>query len=137
MHMNWLGVVVAIAAGMAIAGVWYGRIFANAWWKLTGVTPERSKAASRQNMAQLLVANTVTAVGLAAVIETAFMATGVHSVWLAVVVGAAAWLAFSATTLLQHNAFELKPARLTVINGAYQLVLFLAMSLPIAAFSSP
>jgi hypothetical protein len=43
----------------------------------------------------------------------------------------AAWLAFSATTLLQHNAFELKPPRLTVINSAYQLTLFIAMTLAI------
>lgn len=37
----------------------------------------------------------------------------------------------SASTLLQHNAFELKPAKLTLINTAYQLALFLAMSLAI------
>ncbi len=42
-----------------------------------------------------------------------------------------AWLAFSATTLLQHNAFELKPPKLTLINSSYQLVLFLAMALVI------
>jgi hypothetical protein len=40
-------------------------------------------------------------------------------------------LTFSATTLLQHNAFELKSARLTVLNSAYQLVLFLGMALTI------
>lgn len=45
--------------------------------------------------------------------------------------GFAAWLTFSASTLLQHNAFELKPARLTVINSSYQLTLFLAMSVVI------
>jgi Protein of unknown function (DUF1761) len=52
-------------------------------------------------------------------------------VWLALLVGAAAWLASSATTLLQHNAFELKPPRLTIINSAYQLTLFLALALAI------
>src|SRR5262245_46955490 len=53
------------------------------------------------------------------------------SVWMALLVGFAAWLTFSATTLIQHNAFELKPAKLTAINTGYQLALFLAMSLVI------
>ncbi|MDF3341600.1 DUF1761 domain-containing protein [Mycolicibacterium septicum] len=50
---------------------------------------------------------------------------------LALVVGFAAWLTFSATTLFQRNALELKSPKLTVINTAYQLALFLAMSLVI------
>jgi len=82
-------------------------------------------------MIQLLVANGVTAIGLAFGIGIAAAATGNHSVWMALLVGFAAWLTFSATTLLQHNAFELKPAKLTAINTGYQLALFLAMSLVI------
>ena len=131
MQLNWLGVVIAVVAGMAVAGVWYGKLFVTTWWNLTGVTPEQSKTASRRNMAQLLVANTVTAVGLAVAVEVTFAAAGSRSVWLAILVGATAWLAFSATTLLQHNAFELKPPQLTIINSAYQLTLFLAMTLAI------
>lgn len=34
-------------------------------------------------------------------------------------------------TLVQHNAFEQKPTRLTMINSAYQLVLFVLMALPV------
>lgn len=135
MHMNWLGVVIATVAGMVVAGVCYGRLFVTTWWKLTGVTPEQSKASSRRNMAQLLLANTVTALGLAVAVEVTFTATGVHSVGLAILVGAAVWLSFSATTLLQHNAFELKPPQLTIINSAYQLTLFLAMALAVGLSS--
>lgn len=131
MQVNWLGVLIAIAVGMAVAGVWYGKIFATIWSKLTGVTPERSKASSKRNMTQLLLANTLTAAGLAIAVETTFTASGVQSVWLAILVGVVVWLAFSATTLLQHNAFELKPPRLTVINVAYQLALFLTMAFTI------
>lgn len=131
MQLNWFGVVAAVVAGMAVAGLWYGKLFAAIWWDLTRITPEQSKAASTRNMAQLLVANAVTAVGLAVAVEVTFAAAGGRPVWLAIVIGAAAWLAFSATTLLQHNAFELKPLRLTIMNSAYQLTLFLAMALVI------
>ncbi|OBB19091.1 hypothetical protein A5761_07085 [Mycolicibacterium setense] len=134
MQINWLSVLLALVAGMAVAGVWYGKLFVAVWWNLTGITPEQSKAASKRNMTQLLIANAVTAVGLAAAVAVTGSATGIHSVWLALVVGFAAWLAFSATTLFQHNAFELKPPKLTGINTAYQLALFLAMSLVIGLF---
>lgn len=131
MEINWLATALAIVAGMVVAGVWYGKAFVALWWRLTGITPEESKKASRRNMVQLLVANSVTAVGLAVGIGLASAAFDDDSVGLALLVGFVAWLAFSATTLLQHNAFELKPLRLTLLNSSYQLVLFLAMALVI------
>ena len=131
MEINWLGAVLAVVVGMAVAGVWYGKVFVTPWWPLTGITPEQSKKASRRNMVQLLIANSVTAVGLAGGIRIASAATNDDSVWMALLVGLVAWLTFSATTLLQHNAFELKPPKLTLINSSYQLVLFLAMALVI------
>ena len=132
MEINWLATVLAIVVGMVVAGLWYSKKgFGIVWWKLTGIAPEDSKKASRRNMVQLLIANSVTAVGLAVSIGIASAATDDDSVWLALLVGLVAWLAFSATTLLQHNAFELKPPKLTLINCSYQLVLFLAMALVI------
>jgi len=132
MEINWLATLPAIVAGMAVAGAWYSKIgFGLVWWKLTGITPEQSKKASRPNMVQLLIANSVTAAGLAAGIGIASEAADDKSVWLALLVGVLAWLTFSATTLVQHNAFELKPPKLTLINSGYQLVLFLAMALVI------
>ena len=44
------------------------------------------------------------------------------------------WLAFSAATLVQHNAFEHKPAKLTLINITYQLVLYIVMALIFGLF---
>jgi hypothetical protein len=132
MEINWLGAALAFVAGMVVAFIWYQKGFiADAWERLTGVTPDRSRPARARNMTQLAIANLLTAVGLAAGISIASEATGAGSLGLALLVGFAAWLTFSASTLLQHNAFELKPARLTVINSSYQLALFLAMSVVI------
>lgn len=132
MEIDWLGAALAVVAGMVVAGVWFSKIgFGIVWWKLTGITPEQSKKASRRNMIQLLIANSVTAAGLAVGIEIASAAFDDYSVWLALLVGLLAWLTFSATTLLQHNAFELKAPKLTLINISYQLVLFLVMALVI------
>lgn len=71
----------------------------------------------------------MTAIGLALAIRMTTEAVGDDSVWIALLVGFVSWLAFSGSTLLQHNAFELKRAKLTLINSCYQLVLFLVMSL--------
>lgn len=132
MEINWLGVVPGLVAGMAVAFVWYQKgYFAARWERLTGIGPEQSKTSRTRNMIQLLIANSLTAVGLAFGIGIASAATGDDSVWLALAVGAVAWMTLSATTLLQHNAFEQKPAKLTTINAGYQLALFLATSLAI------
>ena len=56
-------------------------------------------------------------------------ATGAHGVTSGLAVAAVTGLTFSVTTLVQHNAFEQKPARLTLLNADYQLVLFLMMGL--------
>ncbi|MFC7406899.1 DUF1761 domain-containing protein [Georgenia alba] len=132
MEISWFGAAIAFVAGMVVAFIWYQKgPIANAWERLTGVTPERSRPARTRNMTQLAIANLVTAVGLAAGISIVSEATGDDSAGLALLVGSAAWLTLSATTLLQHNAFELKPAKLTIINAGYQLAMFLAMSLVI------
>ncbi|WP_072736691.1 DUF1761 domain-containing protein [Rhodococcus triatomae] len=131
MSISWLAVVVATVVGMAIAGVWYGWALVGVWRELTGVTEEDSKKAGKRPFAVLLVSIFVTAVVLAAACSVAAGFFDRDSLWLDLAVGLAAWLGFSLTTLVQHNAFEQKPTRLTVINTAYQLVLFLGMALAV------
>lgn len=130
LDINWIAIVVATAVGMAIAGVWYGNWgFVRVWRDLTGVTPEDSKRTGKRPFVVLLGCLLVTAIGLAATYSIASDFLGSDSAWLGAGVGFAAWLGLSATTLTQHNAFEQKPTRLTVINNSYQLVLFLGMGL--------
>lgn len=129
MEINWLEPTIAFLAGMAVAFLWYQKgPIADAWERQTGVTPDRSRPARTRNVTLLAVANLVTALGLTAGISLVSTATGNWSTGMALLVGFMAWLAFSASTLLQHNAFELKTPMLTVINSGYQLILFLAMS---------
>ncbi|MFC9897922.1 DUF1761 domain-containing protein [Nocardia sp. NPDC127579] len=130
LSINWLAVVVAIVVGMAIAWIWYSDwgLVGSAWRELTGVTKEDSARAGKAPFAILVVSIVVTALGLAVACSLASDFFGTDSIWSALAVGLAAWLGFSLSTLAQHNGFEQKPVRLTVINGAYQLVLFLGMT---------
>lgn len=131
LSIRWLAVLVAAAVGMAVAGVWYGWAFVGVWRGLTGVTKEDSQRAGKRPFVVLLASILVTALVLAVGSAVASSAFGSDPLWLDLAVGFATWLGFSLTTLAQHNAFEQKPVRLTVINCAYQLVLFLGMALAI------
>lgn len=133
LNISWLAVVVAIVVGMAIAWIWYSDwgLVGGTWRKLTGVTKEDSARGGKGPFVILVASIVVTALALAVTCSIASAFFGGDSVWLALVVGAVAWLGFSLSTLAQHNGFEQKPGRLTAINSAYQLVLFLGMATPI------
>lgn len=133
LSISWFAVAVAIVVGMAIAWVWYSDwgLVGSTWRKLTGVTKDDSVRGGKTPFLILIASIVVTALALAVACSIASAYFGSDSVLLALVVGLAAWLGFSLSTLAQHNSFEQKPAALTVINSAYQLVLFLGMATPI------
>ena len=89
-----------------------------------------SASIGRRNSApQLALANAVTALGLGIAVPVTTTATGAQGPLLGLVAGAFAGLTFSVTTLVQHNGFEKKSPRLTLINAGYQLMLFVVMGL--------
>lgn len=136
-EINWLAVVIATFVGTAIAGIWYQEpVFGKAWRKATGVTPKQSKQAGNAPMVVLLLVNFITAVALASLVYISSHFFQNYSVGHALLVGATAGLGLSATTLIVHNGFELKPKKLTLINVAYQLAIFLAMTLVIGLFGA-
>lgn len=131
-EINWVAVVLANVIGLIAAGTWYQKpTFGPLWRKLTGITPKDSQKAGKTPMMTVVVANFITSIvltGMISISSTFFADTSVSH---ALFIGFVTWLAFSATTLATHNAFELKPLRLTWINNGYQLVLFLSMALAI------
>ena len=87
-----------------------------------------SASIGRRNSApQLALADAVTALGLGIAVPVTATATGAQGPLLGLVAGAFAGLTFSVTTLVQHNGFEQKSPRLTLINPGYQLVLFVGV----------
>ena len=129
-HINWLAVVIAVVASMVLAKTWFTpKTFGNPWRKYTGITPADSKKVGKGPIVLTLFANIVTVIAMAMLINICSIFFKNDSVLLALLVGFTAWLAFSATTLATHNAFEQKPRKLTLINNGYQLALFLITSI--------
>lgn len=133
LEISWLAVAAAIVVGMVIAWVWYSDwgLVGLTWRGLTGVTKTDSQRAGRTPFVVLIVAIILTALTLAVASSAASVVVGSDSVAITLIVAFVTWLGFSLTTLTQHNGFEQKPTRLTAINSAYQLVLFLGMGLAI------
>jgi len=128
-EINWLAVLVATVASMVLAKTWFReKTFGTAWRQLTGITPADSKKAGKKPIIITLFANIITVVALAAMIDITAVFFNDSSVWNALLTGVVAWLAFSATTLITHNAFEQKKSKLTMINNGYQLALFLVVA---------
>lgn len=136
-HVNWLAVLVAVIVSMVLAKTWFTpKTFGNPWRKYTGITPADSKKAGKKPILLTLLANIVTVVILAALINVCSIFFQDSSILFALLVGFTAWLAFSATTLATHNAFEQKPQKLTLINNGYQLALFLIISFIVGWFGA-
>lgn len=129
-HINWSAVVLATVVSLILAKAWYSeKAFGDAWRRLTGITFADSKKVGKKPMIITLFANIVTVVALAAIIYIGSVFFKNTSIWYALLDGFVAWLAFSATTLATHNAFEQKRQKLTFINNGYQLALFLLTAL--------
>lgn len=125
-QINWFAVTLAILASLILAKFWYSeKAFGDTWRGLTGITPAGSKKAGKRPMVITLFANITTVLALAAMIYIGSVFSKNTSIRYALFDGFVAWLAFSATTLTAHNAFEQKRQKLTLVNAGYQLALFL------------
>lgn len=134
-EINWFAVIVATVLSLVLARTWYAEFaFGKPWRELTGITPADSKKAGNTPMIITLFANIFTVIVLAALLSISSSFFGIESVWFALFVSFIAWLAFSATTLATHNAFEQKRQKLTTINNGYQLAFFLLVALVIGMF---
>lgn len=114
--------------------VWYSTwgLFGKSWEELTGVTSKKlKKAHGNKPVFVLLGTNFAAAVVLAVAIDIVSAYAKSTSIWLALATGLVLALGLSVTTLLQHNVFELKSLKLTMINSGYQLVFYLAIALTI------
>lgn len=130
--INLVGVLVATVASMAVGGIWYSQgIFGKTWGRLAGLKMDGKVTPG--NMAPLLVvqfaASFITAYVLAhfAFLSHHFFANS----WVSDSVSTAlwAWLGFTVCRLATHDMFEGRRKKLTLLNGAHELVTFLIMGL--------
>ena len=130
-EVNWLAVLLAAASTMVVGSVWYTpKVFGNLWMKLIGKTQKDMEGTSATKAILLtLVVSFFSAYVLAhvaylsnAFFEHSFLQdTLATAFWL--------WLGMTAARFITHDAFERRPAQLTLLNVFHELVTFMVMAL--------
>jgi hypothetical protein len=137
-EINYLAVVLAMLSSMLVGSIWYAPpIFGKAWAKLARIDMKKKNGGSVfVPIAVTMVVSLITAYVLAHVtylsnhfFQHSFMQDALTTAfWL--------WLGFTAARFITHDAFEGRPAKLTVINCAHEFVTIMLMGLIIGLFGA-
>ena len=128
--INPWAVALATISTMAVGSLWYTpKVLGTLWMRLAGITPERMR--TRSPVAPILVTlvvSLVTALVLAGCVDIAHAFYGGSWFANAMVTGLFLFVGFTAARMITHDAFEGRPAALTVLNTTHELVTILVMS---------
>lgn len=129
-QINYLAVILAMASSMIVGSIWYARgVLGNQWIKLAKIDIKKDRGSVAKPIAITVVVSLVTAYVLAHVaylsnqfFDNSFLQdTLTTAFWL--------WLGLIAARFITHDAFEGRPAKLTVINLGNEFVTIMIMGL--------
>ena len=135
--INYLAVVLAMLSSMVVGSIWYAQsVFGKTWIKLAKVDMKKNKGSVFKPIAITLVVSFITAYVLAHVaflsnqyFQHSFLQDTLSTAfWM--------WLGFTAARFITHDAFEGRPAKLTILNCAHELVTIMVMGLVIGLFGA-
>jgi len=130
--MNYLAIVVAAIAYMALGALWYSPlVFGKAWLKGVGKTKEQIASQSAAWMyIWALIASFIASYGIARIM----LWTGTHTVGAGVRIGLLTSVCFVLTTFSINDNFEHRPMGLTFGNILYHIIGFLIAGIIIGAW---
>lgn len=132
--INWLAVILATVSTMVVGSIWYTpKVFGNYWMRVAKVNPGEAKSAVAPILTTLVV-SFISAWVLAGATFLAFEFYGGSYLVNALLTALILWGGFTAARFITHDAFEGRPAGLTILNCAHELVTFLVMALIIGLF---
>jgi hypothetical protein len=132
--INYWAVILATISTMIVGSIWYTpKVFGNYWMKAAGVTPGKASDAVGPIVTTVIV-SFVTAWILAGTVFMAWTFYGGGFFVSAVVTGILLWAGFTAARFITHDAFDKRPAGLTVLNIAHELVTIVIMSVIIGVW---
>lgn len=134
LQINWLAVLLAFIATLAVGFVWYmPPVLGNRWMAAIGKTEEDLKNINGGAWLWLpmMLASALTAVLLAVLMA----ALGLDSALEGAVFGLAAGLVFRAGGHVIHNGFAGRPAAVTMIDSGHDLVAMVLSGAIIGAMS--
>ena len=127
-EVNYLAVVLAMVSSMVVGAVWYAKpVFGKDWAKMVGLTDKKMQEGAAQAMGITVVVSLVTAYVLAHVSFLSNQYFGNSFLQDSLTTAFWLWLGLTAARFITHDAFERRPAKLTLMNVAHELVTLLVM----------
>jgi len=129
--VNWIAIIVATVASMALGFVWY-MVFANQWMAAINKTREQimaNNSATPYILAALM--QLIMAYSLALFIPRLMGATTISN---GLIVAFHAWLGFVITSMIINHRYQGSKWSLTLIDGGYLLGVLLVQGLVIGLF---
>lgn len=134
-EINVLAVIIATLSTMLVGTVWYTpRVFGNYWMRTAKVNPSGEAKDALKPILITLVVSFISAWVLAGSAAIAQEFYGGNFLVNTLVTAVILWAGFTASRFVTHDAFEGRPAGLTVLNNAHELVTFVVMALVIGLF---
>ena len=128
--IEWVAVIVAVVANMALGFLWYSKIaFLKMWQADTGMTDEKMKEGSMPKaLGGMLIIVLISAISMALLIGEGDIEDGLA-------IGAIIGFAIAAALEIPHYMFAQQPMRLAMINGANTAVSITLTGAIIGAFN--
>lgn len=135
---NYLAVLVAAVATIALGFAWYGPLFGKPWMKLMGMDPSKMTKEAMKGMnktyALMAISTLVMTYVLAHTTEFAMTYTKTYGWMGGLMSGFWTWLGFFAPVQLDEQLWGSKPWKLYFINTSYRLVSLVMMGIILAVW---
>ncbi len=129
--IDWVGVIVATVAAMAIGAIWYGPLFQKQWMGYIGKTQEELRAQGGIGYLLALLGAFATSIVMTYVTQWAV----VEGFGEGILVGIVMWAGFVISTAVVGGVFEAKPWGLIMLNSGNSLVTFMMIGGIVSAFN--
>jgi len=134
-EINYIAVVLATLSSMIVGSIWYApKVFGNRWMRLANITPSGRAADAARPIVVTVVVSFVTSWVLAGATWIAYDFYGGGFLIGALVTAVTLWAGFTAARFVTHDAFDNRPAGLTVLNCAHEFVTIVVMALIIGVW---
>ena len=134
-EINIWAVLLATLSSMVVGSVWYTpKVFGNYWMKVAKVSPSGEAKDAVKPILITLVVSFVSALVLAGSAAISQHFYGGNFLANTLITAVILWAGFTAARFITHDAFEGRPAGLTVLNCAHELVTLVVMGLVIGLF---
>ena len=133
--INYLAVILATLSSMIVGSIWYTpKIFGNYWMRAANITPSGKASDAVRPIVITVIVSFITAWVLAGATYISFDFYGGSFFWNAVITAILLWAGFTAARFITHDAFDNRPAGLTILNIAHEFVTLVIMAIIIGVW---